>query len=74
MLRRRKLLISGAAAALTPLLNRMALAAAPPLAPLRPGARIRAVNPGTWIEPELDLDPLLARCAAEGWRLEFQTA
>ena len=71
MLRRRKLLISGAAAALTPLLNRRAQAAAPPLAPLRPGARIRVVNPGTWIEPELDLDPLLTRCAAEGWRLEI---
>ena len=71
MLRRRKLLISGAAAALTPLLNRRAMASAPPLAPLRPGARIRAVNPGTWIEPERDFSPMISRCAAEGWRLEI---
>ena len=71
MLRRRKLLISGAAAALAPFINRRAMASAPPLAPLRPGARIRAVNPGTWIEPERDFSPMISRCAAEGWRLEI---
>ena len=71
MLRRRKLLISGAAAALAPFFNRKAMASAPPLAPLRPGARIRAVNPGTWIEPERDFSPMISRCAAEGWRLEI---
>ena len=47
MLRRRTLLITGAAAALAPLLNRPARAAASALIPLKPGARIRAVNPGT---------------------------
>lgn len=47
------------------------MASAPPLAPLRPGARIRAVNPGTWIEPERDFSPMISRCAAEGWRLEI---
>ena len=47
------------------------MASAPPLAPLRPGARIRAVNPGTWIKPERDFSPMISRCAAEGWRLEI---
>ena len=71
MLHRRRLLISGAAAAVTPWLTGRVMAGVSPLAPLRPGARIRAVNPGTWIEPERDLTPLLSRCAAEGWRLEI---
>jgi len=71
MLRRRRLLMSGAAAALTPWLTGRVMAGVSPLAPLRPGARIRAVNPGTWIEPERDLTPLISRCAAEGWRLEI---
>ena len=71
MLRRRRLLMSGAAAALMPWLMGRVMAGVSPLAPLRPGARIRAVNPGTWIEPERDLNPLLSRCAAEGWRLEI---
>ena len=71
MLRRRRLLMSGAAAALMPWLMGRVMAGVSPLAPLRTGARIRAVNPGTWIEPERDLNPLLSRCAAEGWRLEI---
>lgn len=71
MLRRRTLLITGAAAALAPLLNRPAWAAASVLLPLKPGARIRAVNPGTWMDPDRDLDRLVARCAAQGWRLEI---
>ena len=71
MLHRRRLLISGAAAAVTPWLTGRVMAGVSPLAPLRPGARIRAVNPGTWIEPERDLTPLISRCAAEGWRLEI---
>ena len=71
MVRRRTLLITGAAAALAPLLNRPAWAAASVLLPLKPGARIRAVNPGTWMDPDRDLDRLVGRCAAQGWRLEI---
>ena len=41
-----------------------------PLRPLKKGARLRAVNPGTWLEPETDFGPLVERCEAEGWTLE----
>ena len=71
MLRRRTLLISGAAAALTPLLSRRAQAAMTTPKPLSRGSRIRAVNPGTWMEHDRDLAPLVARCADQGWRLEI---
>ena len=71
MLRRRSLLITGAVAALAPLLPRKARAEVPTLAPLRPGSKLRAVNPGTWMDPERDLQPLIDRCAAEGWQLEI---
>ena len=40
-------------------------------APLRRGSRLRAVNPGTWMDPEMDFSPLIERCAAEGWVLEI---
>ena len=40
-------------------------------APLRRGSRLRAVNPGTWMDPEMDFTPLIERCAAEGWVLEI---
>lgn len=39
--------------------------------PLRPGACLRAVNPGTWMDPETDFTQLKQRCAAEGWRLDL---
>ena len=71
MLRRRTLLISGAAAALSPLIGRRALAARTVPRPLSRGSRIRAVNPGTWMEPDRDLAPLIARCADQGWWLEI---
>ena len=68
---RRTLLISGAAAALTPLLSCRAQPSVTQLKPLGPGSRIRAVNPGTWMDPERDLELLRARCAAAGWNLEI---
>ena len=74
MLRRRSLLITGAVAALAPLLPRKVKAEAPRLAPLGPGSRLRAVNPGTWMDPDQDLQPLIDRCAAEGWQLEIPAA
>ena len=46
------------------------VASVPAPAPLRRGAHLRAVNPGTWMDPESDLKPLQERCAAEGWTLE----
>ncbi len=42
-----------------------------PLAPLRPGSRLRAINPGTWMDPDTDFTPLMQRCAAQGWSLEI---
>lgn len=39
-------------------------------APLRRGAHLRAVNPGTWMDPETDFTVLQQRCALEGWTLE----
>ena len=68
---RRSLLISGASTAITALLSPMARGAERGLAPLKPGARIRAVNPGTWMDPETDLQPLLDRCHEQRWRLEI---
>ena len=42
---------------------------APP-APLRPGSRIAAVAPGTWLEPtDPLLDRLRRRCTQQGWTL-----
>ena len=46
----------------------------PPPKPLRPGAHLRAVNPGTWIDPETDFTQLQQRCAAQGWRLELPSS
>ena len=42
-----------------------------PVPPLRRGSRLRAINPGTWMDPETDFTPLLERCAAQGWVLEI---
>jgi muramoyltetrapeptide carboxypeptidase len=75
MWKRRSLLISGATAAMAALLpdRRRAVQAsgANRPAPLRRGSRLRAVNPGTWMDPEMDFTPLIERCAAEGWVLEI---
>ena len=40
------------------------------LRPLQKGSRLRAVNAGTWLDPETDFGPLVERCEAEGWTLE----
>ena len=40
------------------------------LRPLHKGSRLRAVNAGTWLDPETDFGPLVERCAVEGWTLE----
>ena len=71
---RRTLLISAASAVVTALLPHRAIGTQRALAPLRPGARIRAVNPGTWMDPETDLQPLLERCAEQKWHLEIPAA
>ncbi len=42
-----------------------------PVSPLRRGSRLRAINPGTWMDPETDFTPLLQHFAAQGWRLEL---
>lgn len=72
MLNRRSLLVTGAAAAMATLLPSLGASATlgQSPAPLRPGSRLRAVNPGTWLDPESTLDPLIRRCADEGWQLE----
>ena len=78
MMQRRSLLISGATAALGMLLGGRASSSAgastPHLPPLRKGARLRAVNPGTWIEPDTAFDGLIDRCTAEGWTLEVPSS
>ena len=78
MIQRRSLLISGAATALGALIggraNARARASTPNLPPLRKGSRLRAVNTGTWIEPDTTFDALIDRCAAEGWTLEIPTS
>ena len=75
MVQRRSLLISGATTALGALLSGKATASTrgstPHLPPLRKGARLRAINPGTWIEPDTAFDALIDRCAAEDWTLEI---
>ncbi|QNI88949.1 LD-carboxypeptidase [Synechococcus sp. ROS8604] len=52
-----------------------ALAASSPkksfLRPLKRGSRLRAVNAGTWIDPDTDFGLLVQRCEAEGWALEI---
>ena len=75
MIQRRSLLISGATTALGALLSGKATASTrgstPHLPPLRKGARLRAINPGTSIEPGTTFDALIDRCAAEDWTLEI---
>ena len=71
---RRALLLSGASALITTLFAPRALASQGGLAPLKPGARIRAVNPGTWMDPDTNLQPLLERCDEQQWHLEIPAA
>jgi len=71
---RRTLLISGAATVVTAMLPSRAMASQRKLAPLKPGSRIRAVNPGTWMDPDTDLQPLIDRCAEQQWHLEIPAA
>lgn len=40
------------------------------LRPLHKGSRLRAINAGTWLDPETDFGPLVKRCEVEGWTLE----
>ena len=71
---RRTLLLSGASTVITALVSPKAIGAQRGLAPLKPGARIRAVNPGTWMDPDTDLQPLLERCDQQQWYLEIPAA
>ncbi len=75
---RRTLLISGASTiastVVTALLSPRAMSGQRRLAPLKPGARIRAVNPGTWMDPDTDLKLLLERCDEQHWHLEIPAA
>ena len=41
-----------------------------PPSPLQRGSRLRAVNAGTWIDPDTDFSYLVERCEAQGWTLE----
>jgi len=67
--RRRELLL-GALAAAVPLAARSRAATQRGPAPLKPGARIAALAPGTWLEREDPTLELLRRCCRqEGWRL-----
>ena len=71
---RRTLLLSGASAIVTALLSPKGMAAQRRLTPLKPGSRIRAVNPGTWMDPDTDLEALLERCDAQHWHLDIPAA
>jgi muramoyltetrapeptide carboxypeptidase len=68
---RRRHLLQGAAAFALGSAAAMARTSGPDApAPLRPGSRIAAVAPGTWLEPD---DPVLerlrARCRQQSWQL-----
>ncbi len=71
---RRTLLISGASTIITALLSPRAMGTQRRVTPLKPGARIRAVNPGTWMDPDTDLQRLRERCDQQQWHLEVPKA
>ena len=71
---RRTLLISGASTIITALLSPRAMGTQRRVTPLKPGARIRAVNPGTWMDPDPDLQRLRERCDEQQWHLEVPKA
>ena len=63
--------LAGIARASAPLAMATATATANLPRPLRPGSRIAAVAPGTWLERgDPLLDQLRRRCAAQGWQLQ----
>ena len=70
-MRRRQLLQAGLALAGGTLAATGSAAQAGPLpAGLKPGSRIAALAPGTWLDPaDPLLDRLSRRCAAQGWEL-----
>ena len=74
MATRRTLLLSGASTIITALLPPRAMAVQRRLKPLKPGSRIRAVNPGTWMDPAIDLQLLRDRCDQQQWHLEIPAA
>ena len=77
-MQRRSLLKAGMVSAALPALSLLSKSLARPLktrsdqspAPLQRGSRLRAVNAGTWIDPDTDFSYLVERCEAEGWTLE----
>ena len=71
---RRTLLISGVSTIITALLSPRAMGTQRRVTPLKPGARIRAVNPGTWMDPDTDLQRLRERCDQQQWHLEVPKA
>jgi len=78
-MRRRSLLGLGLAAATGVLASARSIRAVSRLnrlralapSPLGQGSRLRALNPGTWIDPSTDFSPLVERCAQQGWTLEI---
>jgi len=69
-MRRRHLMCSAAALALGSAAAAARTSGPEAPAPLRPGSRIAAVAPGTWLEPEDPLlDRLRLRCRQQGWEL-----
>ena len=79
-MQRRSLLKAGIVSAALPTLSLLSKSLAGPLktrsdpspspSPLQRGSRLRAVNAGTWIDPDTDFYSLVERCEAEGWSLE----
>ena len=76
---RRSLLKAGMVSASLPAFSLLSKSWAGPLkanadpypSPLRPGSRLRAVNAGTWIDPDTDFSSLVERCEAQGWSLDI---
>ena len=71
---RRTLLISGASTIITVLLSPRAMTAKRGLKPLKSGSRIRAVNPGTMMDADTDLQAMCERCDQQQWHLEIPAA
>ena len=77
-MQRRSLLKAGMVSAALPALSLLSKTLAGPIktssnqspSPLRQGSRLRAVNAGTWIDPDTDFSLLVERCEAEGWSIE----
>ena len=75
---RRSLLQAGMVSVALPALSLLSKTLAGPIktssnqspSPLRRGSRLRAVNAGTWSDPDTDFSYLVERWEAEGWTLE----